>query len=161
MEALIAALGGAALYTYITERSVPAFLKRITHYDETIRERCYWQSIPYTVALGVIWRESKGKTGIRKLEKAGFYTYSPMHISYFAAYQVGFRGKSTELLNPHTNVGWGINYLGYLRRKYASMEEAISAYNAGTPTPANQDYVAEVLNMHNLFASIPEVVKVT
>jgi len=158
MEPLVMALGGLAAYTYITERSVPAFFKRIKPYDEYIRERCYWQSIPYTVALGIIWRESKGKTGIRKLEKAGFYTYSPMHISYMAASHVGFTGSPLELLKPRTNVEYGINYLGYLYRRYVNMEDAISAYNAGAPTPANRDYVEEVLNMHVLFAQRPEAI---
>ena len=57
----------------------------------------------------------------------------------------GYIPETDNLLDPTTNISYGCSYLNYLLTKY-SIAQAISAYNAGTPTQSNvTGYVNVVL----------------
>ncbi len=63
------------------------------------------------------------------------------------AREVGFKAKFLpSLMNPMTNFTIACLFLGKLRTRFVEWPRVISAYNAGTPTPTNQEYVNKVLS---------------
>lgn len=72
-------------------------------------------------------------------------SYGLMQIMGQKAREMGFKGEYlTQLLDPPTNLKYGCRLLYDLLKKYANMDSAISAYNAGSPTAANKPYVDKV-----------------
>lgn len=60
--------------------------------------------------------------------------------------ELGFRQPFlTAMLDPSVNIPLACHLLIRLKGRFGSWPEAISAYNAGTPTAANQAYVDGVL----------------
>ena len=57
----------------------------------------------------------------------------------------GFGQDNSALLDPETNINYGCQYLNTLLNQYGNVNQAISAYNAGSPTTANTGYVNAVL----------------
>lgn len=80
-------------------------------------------------------------------EKMGRATsWGLMQIMGQKAREYGYKEPFlTGLLDPVTNLKLGCRILYDLTRKYHTLEEAISAYNAGSPTDKNKTYVDKVL----------------
>lgn len=51
----------------------------------------------------------------------------------------------SSLCSPEVGLAYGCRKLFALSLKYATLEEVISAYNAGSPTSANRAYVDKIL----------------
>lgn len=73
-----------------------------------------------------------------------------MQVMGTVAREYGFRGWFTELCDPRLGIKYGIKHLQSKRVKYGSIQDAVSAYNAGNvrKTPGgmfeNQRYVDKV-----------------
>lgn len=87
-------------------------------------------------------------------EKMGRATsWGLMQVMGQVARERGFKGAYlTQLLEPVTNLSFGCRILYDLTHKYHSIEEAISAYNAGSPTDKNKTYVDKVKLEMNAYA---------
>lgn len=68
------------------------------------------------------------------------------------ARELGFPGQFlTELIAPEIGIEYGAKKLGMLLKKF-DVEDALSAYNAGTPTEVNyKTYVVPILMCRNQF----------
>ncbi len=79
-------------------------------------------------------------------------SYGLMQLLSGTAKDLGYAGHPLGLLDPATNIFYGVRYLKQLMGRYAQIEDVIAAYNAGRPTRAasgtyvNQGYVNGVLN---------------
>jgi len=62
----------------------------------------------------------------------GGKSYGLFQIKCSTAKGIGFEGKCNDLLNPYTNIEYGLKYLDLQIQKYGK-EDGISAYNAGRP----------------------------
>jgi soluble lytic murein transglycosylase-like protein len=69
-----------------------------------------------------------------------------MQVRVETARGMGFTGGKEELREHQNSVRYGTQYLGYQLHRYrGDVARAVSAYNAGTATPANAQYVQRVL----------------
>lgn len=126
----------------------------------------------------VAYVESRNKKNSKRYESHYRWTYKP---SYFArlnkrslseeligqrtswgemqvmgavAREYGFRGKLSDLLKTELNLAYGKMYLAKLIRRYKTKENAVSAYNQGTPRRfkngkyKNQRYVDMVMRKY-------------
>lgn len=63
------------------------------------------------------------------------------------ARNLGMTGPITSLCDVGLNIFWCGTYLKRLMIRYPETPAFISAYNAGSPTGANQDYVKKVMTI--------------
>lgn len=71
-----------------------------------------------------------------------------MQIKCETARQMGYGGGCGALFFPALNIWYGAKYLRWQLTRYrGDLQSALSAYNAGTATERNQDYVNRVLNL--------------
>lgn len=71
---------------------------------------------------------------------------------------------TTRLIRPETNIEAGTKFLSQLLARYKNVEDAVAAYNAGTPRRnvstgkyVNQGYVDKVMSNYRMYKSgIPE-----
>lgn len=85
----------------------------------------------------------------RALQK---FSYGVLQIMGATARYMGYRGHLMRLLKAEEGLAWGSLYFASLQYKYKNVEDAISAYNQGSPRKAllsdkykNQRYVDSVL----------------
>ncbi len=69
------------------------------------------------------------------------------------ARELGFRGKFlSQLCDPIEGARFGAKQIAKLQRRYDEIQDVVSAYNAGKPTPANQaSYVQPVMVFYRDF----------
>lgn len=93
---------------------------------------------------GIITRESGGNPNA--IGDNGC-SYGLMQLNTCAGWLPGFGPgqDNSMLLDPTTNINYGCQYLNTLLNQYQNVAQAISAYNAGSPTTANAGYVSAVL----------------
>jgi soluble lytic murein transglycosylase-like protein len=128
----------------VIDRYKPVILNEAVRYD-----------LEPAVIAAIIYTESRGNPNLQKyLENKGDFVYGLMQIRLTTAVlELGYNGKSADLLQPAVNIGLGSMYLKFLRDKYGSMMDAISSYNQGNPgknndgSYKNQGYVNAVLNL--------------
>lgn len=84
--------------------------------------------------------------------KARSTSYGLMQVMGQTARETGYEGTFlSELCEPEVGIYWGTLYLSKLLTKYGNIEEAVAAYNAGSPRRGqggnfvNQAYVDAVL----------------
>lgn len=88
---------------------------------EVLCEVCEDRDIDVSLALGLIWVESRFDPNA--VSKAGCYGYCQIHPRWHPAG-----------LSPVENIRYGINYLADLCEAYGSTEAGLTAYNAGRDT---------------------------
>jgi len=72
-------------------------------------------------------------------------SYGLMQIMGVVAYERGFRGMPEELFDIRTNILWGCRHLRFLYDFFQGDDrDIISAYNAGSPSDHNLNYVQSV-----------------
>lgn len=96
------------------------------------------------LVASIITRESGGDPNI--IGDNGC-SYGLMQLNTCAGWLpgYGFGQDNSALLDPATNINYGCQYLNTLLNQYGNVNQAISAYNAGSPTTANTGYVNAVL----------------
>lgn len=82
------------------------------------------------------------------------FSFGYMQLMGAVARQLGFKGNFGELFSPETNLTYGARHLkNYLNKYEDNVEDALSAYNAGSPRKTgagryvNQQYVSDVLRL--------------
>jgi len=73
-------------------------------------------------------------------------------LSRTASIVAGRTISEGDLYRPEINIYLGSKYLADLLTRYGDEASAVSAYNAGQPTTANQDYVNRVLGWKKVYA---------
>lgn len=66
-----------------------------------------------------------------------FCSYGLMQVLFGIAKHHGFKGRPFDLINPNTNIAYGLEYLNYLIRKYYYLDKVLSCYNGGEPIEYN------------------------
>lgn len=75
-----------------------------------------------------------------------------MQIMGETARAFGFRGQYlAELCDLETNLHYGCTYLANKRMNYQTVEQAVSAYNAGMATDRNKAYVDKVMRCYGQY----------
>jgi Transglycosylase SLT domain len=94
--------------------------------------------------LGGVWPSWVSDSTERTLRATSF---GLMQILGQVARERGFRGAFlTQLCDPTIGVHYGALHLSGLLAKHGNLPDALSAYNAGTPTPTNRtNYVEPIL----------------
>lgn len=79
-------------------------------------------------------------------------SFGLMQVLGQVARELGFKGPFlTQLCDPTLGVEYGAQHLAAKFAKYGNLENALSAYNAGSPTPSNQrSYVYPILKRMGL-----------
>ncbi len=126
--------------------------------QDIARTRQYWSFIvqeasrhnldPCLVAA-LIHKESQGKHNARNR-----LYYGLMQLSENTARRYGLRGVTQNLYNPRENIRVGTNYLAKLHDIYGGGWKAVSAYNAGSPTLKNQEYIRDVEQLRQLYCQV-------
>lgn len=93
--------------------------------------------------------ESTGNAEAYSPNDAGTPSYGLCQIKMKTARWLGFKGTEAELMHPEMNAYYCAKYLEYNIRRYATLEEAISAYNAGHAVDTNYEYVEKVMHYFN------------
>jgi len=127
------------------DEEAKAFLQRISPYQSPIKVWAYHWSLHHNLTRALIWKESSGdpdtvgSDGERGL----------CQIKHPTAQQMGFTGSADELFDPNINVHYATKYLRWQLNRYdQDLQKALSAYNAGTYIPENQEYVDRVLGYY-------------
>ena len=85
-------------------------------------------------------------------------SWGPMQVMGAVAWELGFRGHFVDLCDTRTGIEYGCKKLKELMLKYNSMEDAVSAYNAGRPAKTkgglyiNEQYVDGVMKYYRELA---------
>jgi soluble lytic murein transglycosylase-like protein len=109
---------------------------------EIIRTGARRLKIAEELALALAWKESSFRPTARGDKgEWGLFQLMPK-----TARAVGFKGPFVQLLDPYVNTTFGLRHLRDCLDRYGGdVGKAVSAYNAGDATQANQPFVAEVL----------------
>lgn len=97
----------------------------------TLLEVCEARSIDVSLALGLIWVESRFDPNA--VSKSGCYGYCQINPRWHP-----------DGLSPEENIRYGLNYLADQCERYDSVEAGLTAYNAGRDT-GNRRYANAVL----------------
>lgn len=109
-----------------------------------LRAACEESRVPYELALAVIWEETRFENIVGDSGKSVGYMQIQEHWHRERMEAL----RATNLLNPSDNFRVGCNYLSELLSKY-SLEEALTAYNSGTP--GESQYANDVIDKMNEF----------
>jgi len=153
-----------------------------------IRQICDAEQVDSNLVAAIILTESSGQTYITRyeptfhyLEDARFWasklnvtelteiagqktSWGLMQVMGGTARSEGFEGYFPELCQPEIGIKVGATHLKGLIYKWDSLEEAVSAYNAGTPNVVggqfkNEAYVQKVMSFFEAIKSNSEVSK--
>lgn len=101
--------------------------------------------IPGGLIRAIIAVESGGRPVLQWVPSVRDWVAGPMQVRLQTARWLGFRGDERTLNDPVWSILYGIRYLRWQLERYGNVEQALSAYNAGSYTPDNLDYVRRVL----------------
>lgn len=116
---------------------------------QLIKEKAQKYDIDESVLKGLVATESSFRPQV--INKADGKTIASQsrgltQIKPATAAVLGFRGTPETLLKPEVNLEYGAKYLSKQLKRYSGdYEKALSAYNAGTATAKNPQYVKKVL----------------
>jgi hypothetical protein len=136
--ALLGALSGMSAAT--------ARLGVASPWDNVITSQAAGDLSFYALTKALIARESGWDPAARRDEPAlGDASWGLMQVLLGTARGISPGITAAELRDPVTNIVIGTAYLRDRLRTYPILADAVSAYNAGRPTSANQGYVDDVL----------------
>ena len=129
---------------YILPVASFSFEDDVMKYKEIIMREGENNGIEASVIAGIIAKESKGIPSKTNGRFMGL-----MQFGFVEARAMGFKGESSQLLNPEVNIKWGSKYLKYCIDQKDDVLKGVSGYNTGqverTNTPYNASYVDEIL----------------
>lgn len=125
---------------------VGIFLKRIELYEVYIKREAQTQTIDPVLIRAMIWQESNGHKDPPHLGiEEGL-----MGLSLPAAEDMGYKGTREGLIDPETNIKYGVAYLRHQIDRYnGNVTKGLVAYNAGYYT-GNLIYAEQVWKKHAL-----------
>jgi len=113
-------------------------IEGLTDLQSQIVHQARIQGVPPHIALAVAEQESRFKpTAMSK------GNYGVMQIQLGTARRFGFAGGPKELLDPNTNIKYGIAVLAHCYKKYAFDMMSLGCYNGAITF--NSTYIREVL----------------
>ena len=152
-----------------------SFIRRCGLTEEFLRSTEELYKVPGNLLLGLIRTESRGMPGVMRYERKYKWLHQPhlwakkygwteeteeqlQKFSYGLAQLMGATARDNgfdshffRLLEPTIGASWGASHLFSLFKRYGSWDDAISAYNQGTPKRnrftgryRNQNYVDKV-----------------
>lgn len=150
----------------------------ISSYDSLIKEQAQFYDVnmvlvkaiitvesnfnPYAIRYEPLWHYFKDVENCAKLVNTTSMTehvmqatsWGLMQIMGSVARELGYTLPLPALCIPETNIKVGCQKLDSLSKKYDSLGDIVSAYNAGTPTKingeyVNKGYVAKVIEAYN------------
>lgn len=98
--------------------------------QDHLHTACEANNVPYHVALGLIWVESRFQPDA---DNGTSYGLCQLNRDYFP-----------DKLTPAENIWAGMEYLGSLIDRYGDLGAALTAYNAGSDT-GDRTYASAVL----------------
>jgi soluble lytic murein transglycosylase-like protein len=100
-----------------------------------------------SLLLAICEVESSGKTNAINIQDGDSASLGYCQVKFSTAKWLGYKGTISELwLNKEVNKRYAKKYIEYQYRRYqGDIEKTISAYNAGTATDKNEQYVRKVL----------------
>lgn len=98
--------------------------------------------------------ESSGNSKAYVHKDGGSPSYGICQIKLETAVYLGFTGTSQDLMYAPTNYYWAARYLKRHLNRYQTVQEAISAYNAGRPVGTNTKYVTRVLGQYRKLSGV-------
>jgi soluble lytic murein transglycosylase len=129
---VVAALVGGFAYVWKTE---PGWWVRIRYplrYETIVRGHARNYRLDPALLAAVIYQESKFNAHARSSSGAiGLMQLLPSTAEGIAVHTGGSRFQVSDLDNPEINVRYGAWYLRHLLDKYADVDTALAAYNAG------------------------------
>jgi soluble lytic murein transglycosylase len=132
LAALVAVVGGAALYVYKTS---PPWYERIRyplHYAEYVRVHARENKLDPAFLAAVIYQESKFRTDAKSSSGAiGLMQLTPDTARGIAIRTHGSKFRIADLYDAEINIRYGSWYLANLFQKYGSERLVLAAYNAG------------------------------
>lgn len=124
----------------VTCLSVPWLPINIPYKKDIIFYSCYYKVNPLLTA-SIIRTESNFNPRAKKYEwRVKDYSAGLMQIRYQTARMLGYKGKLKYLYKPRTNISLGVQYLKQLITRYPVNNDAIIAYNQGTPIWSNKKH---------------------
>jgi soluble lytic murein transglycosylase len=130
--ALVAGLGGVALYVVHAQ---PAWYERLRYplrYEQIVRGHARNYQLNPALLAAVIYTESKFDANARSDAGAiGLMQLLPDTARGIAVRTGGARFVVSDLTNPEINVRYGAWYLRHLLDRYHDERTALAAYNAG------------------------------
>lgn len=117
-----------------------------------------WQYFPQTN----IMRDYGDQLGIstETVKSQMATSWGSMQIMGATAFDHGFRDHFVKLCEPEVGIEYGVTHLRSLIMKYGSTDDAIAAYNAGSPrktkagTYVNERYVDKVMRYYRLMSPV-------
>lgn len=107
-------------------------------------------TLPKGLLSAVCWVESNHKISAVNRDDGSADSLGVCQVQLNTAKMLGFKGTVKQLMNPKENVKYAAKYLSLqLKRYHGDAPKALSAYNAGTATKANEYYVNKVLRAWN------------
>jgi len=106
--------------------------------------------VPPGLIAAIVHVESKGNPSARGM----FGEWGLMQIKCETARDMGFTGRCEDLLNEYVNVYYGTKYLRWQYDRYGDWRMAISAYNAGSYTERNREYVEKVISAWRAYEGV-------
>lgn len=98
--------------------------------QDALHTACEANNVPYHIALGLIWVESRFQPDA---DNGTSYGLCQLNRDYFP-----------DKLTPAENIWAGMEYLGSLIDRYGDLGAALTAYNAGSDT-GDRTYASAVL----------------
>lgn len=106
-----------------------------------------FQNIPKPVLRSLCFAESSFNPAPPLKDDGGSPSHGLCQVKLRTARHMGFKGKALNLKDPTINAQIAAKYLRYQLDRYkGNWLKAISAYNAGSAIPNNQDYVNKVVS---------------
>jgi soluble lytic murein transglycosylase len=168
---VLAALAAGAAGLVVVHAADPGWYARLRyplHHEAIVRAHARNYSLDPALLAAVIYEESRFRADARSRSGAvGLMQLLPSTARGIAERTGGSRFRVADLYDPEINVRYGSWYLRYLLEKYAEVELALAAYNAGQHTvdgwrraggrirfPETRAYVREVLQTRRVYARI-------
>jgi soluble lytic murein transglycosylase-like protein len=156
---LVIAFGVAFFVWYVRREKARAFVFPSTgDYDGFVIDSAVRWDVPAVWVFAVIRTESKGNpNAVNHSDPSG--AWGLMQVLYITATALGYSGQPEGLLDPETNINYGTQTLGQLRKQYGDdFQRVYSAYNSGNPD-GYLKYATVAANTRRAVANLEQVLK--
>ena len=147
IAALLMAGGGIVFFASIAQPTQSPNAK-VTQWDDEIHNALRATGVSPAIIAATIEIESGG----RPTATGTSGEFGLMQLMCPTAEQVGFSGACENLFVPKVNILFGAKYLAWQSRRYGgNLEKVFSAYNAGTATSKNRQYVNKAMSAYRRY----------
>lgn len=87
--------------------------------------------IPPGLLRSLCYVESKHKINASHHDDGGADSLGICQIKYKTAKDMGYKGTTKQLMQPHVNIKYAAKYLAWQLKRYHKINKAVIAYNRG------------------------------